>query len=254
MIKDRNSDMSIKEKLNKNKIPRHVAIIMDGNGRWAKKKGAVRMFGHKQGVQTVHDITEAATELGLEYLTLYVFSTENWNRPKTEVNALMSLLVSTISKETATLMNNNIKLKAIGNLANLPEKVKKELDKCIEKTSQNRGLTLILALSYSSRWEIIEAVKKISSEVKNNKLNISTIDDKIFETFLTTSDIPDPELLIRTSGELRISNFLLWQIAYSELYFSETLWPDFSKEDFYEALLDFQKRERRFGKTSDQLK
>jgi undecaprenyl diphosphate synthase len=246
--------MSVKEKLNKNKLPRHVAIIMDGNGRWAKKKGAVRMFGHKQGVQTVHEITEAATELGLDYLTLYVFSTENWNRPKKEVNALMSLLVSTISKETETLMNNNIKLKAIGNLDNLPEQVRKELEECIEKTSKNTGLTLILALSYSSRWEIIEAVKKISAEVKNNNLNISSIDNKIFETFLSTYNIPDPELLIRTSGELRISNFLLWQIAYSELYFSETLWPDFSKEHFYEALLDFQKRERRFGKTSDQLK
>jgi undecaprenyl diphosphate synthase len=246
--------MSVKDKLNRNKLPRHVAIIMDGNGRWAKKKGAVRMFGHKQGVQTVHDITEAATELGLEYLTLYVFSTENWNRPKTEVRALMSLLVSTIAKETETLMTNNIILKAIGNLDNLPKQVRKELDDCIEKTSCNTGLTLILALSYSSRWEIIEAVKKISAEVKSDNLKISSIDDKIFETYLSTSEIPDPELLIRTSGELRISNFLLWQIAYSELYFSETLWPDFSKEHFYEALLDFQKRERRFGKTSDQLK
>ena len=242
-----------KENLIKNKLPRHVAIIMDGNGRWAKKKGAVRMFGHKQGVKTVHDITEAATELGLEYLTLYVFSTENWNRPIKEVNALMSLLVSTIAKETKTLMNNNVKLNAIGNLNNLPDQVRKKLDECIEKTSQNTGLTLILALSYSSRWEIIEAVKKISAEVKNNNLDISSINSQTFEKFLSTADIPDPELLIRTSGELRISNFLLWQIAYSELYFSETLWPDFSKEHFYEALSDFQKRERRFGKTSEQI-
>lgn len=246
--------MSVKEKLDKNKLPRHVAIIMDGNGRWAKKQGAVRMFGHKQGVQTVHEITEAATELGLEYLTLYVFSTENWNRPRNEVNALMSLLVSTIAKETKTLMDNNIKLNTIGNIDNLPAKVRKELDFCIEKTGKNTGLTLILALSYSSRWEIIEAVKKISTEVKECKIDISSINDKNFEKYLSTSEIPDPELLIRTSGELRISNFLLWQIAYSELYFSEVLWPDFSKEHFYEALLDFQKRERRFGKTSDQLK
>jgi len=243
-----------KEKIDKSRLPRHVAIIMDGNGRWAKKQGAVRMFGHKQGVQTVHDITEAATEIGISYLTLYVFSTENWNRPRNEVNALMSLLVSTIAKETKTLMNNNIKLKTIGNIDNLPQQVRKELDTCIEKTSMNTGLTLILALSYSSRWEIIEAVKKISTEVKNGNLDISSIDDKSFEKFLSTAEIPDPELLIRTSGELRISNFLLWQIAYSELYFAEVLWPDFSKEHFYKALLDYQQRERRFGKTSDQLK
>jgi len=246
--------MSVKEKLNKDKLPHHVAIIMDGNGRWAKKQGAVRAFGHKQGVQTVHDITEAATELGLKYLTLYVFSTENWNRPQKEINALMSLLVSTISNETKTLMDNNIKLNAIGNLDNLPSQVRKKLEECIDKTLQNTGLTLILALSYSSRWEIIEAVKKIACEVKDNNLSISSIDDKIFRKYLSTNKIPDPELLIRTSGEFRISNFLLWQIAYSELYFCETLWPDFSKEHFYAALLDFQNRERRFGKTSDQIK
>ena len=246
--------MSVKEKIDRKNLPKHVAIIMDGNGRWAKKQGAVRMFGHRQGVQTVHDITEAATELGIGYLTLYVFSTENWNRPKKEVNALMSLLVSTIAKETKTLMDNNIKLKTIGNIDNLPSQVRKELDSCIEITEKNTGLNLILALSYSSRWEIIEAVKNISTEVKNGNLNVSSIDDKIFEKFLSTSEMPDPELLIRTSGELRISNFLLWQIAYSELYFSEVLWPDFSKEHFYKALLDYQKRERRFGKTSDQLK
>jgi undecaprenyl diphosphate synthase len=246
--------MSLKEKLDKSRLPRHVAIIMDGNGRWAKKQGAMRMFGHKQGVQTVRDVTEAATELGLKYLTLYVFSTENWNRPKTEVSALMTLLVSTIAKETKTLIENNIKLKTIGNLENLPSQVRKELEECVAKTLNNTGLTLILALSYSARWEIIEAVKKIATEVKNNSLSISLINDNIFENYLTTVNIPDPELLIRTSGELRISNFLLWQIAYSELYFSEVLWPDFSKEHFYEALLDFQQRERRFGKTSDQLK
>ena len=246
--------MSVKEKLEKEKLPRHVAIIMDGNGRWAKKQGAVRMFGHKQGVQTVHEITVAATELGLKYLTLYVFSTENWNRPKKEINALMSLLVSTITKETKTLLDNNIRLETIGNINNLPSKVRKELEQCMSKTEKNNGLTLILALSYSSRWEIIEAVKKIASEIKDGNIEIDEIDENIFEKFLSTKNIPDPELLIRTSGELRISNFLLWQIAYSELYFSDVLWPDFSKEHFYEALLDYQKRERRFGKTSEQLK
>ena len=246
--------MSAKEQLDIKKLPRHVAIIMDGNGRWAKKQGAVRMFGHKQGVQTVHEITEAATELGLQYLTLYVFSTENWNRPKTEINALMSLLVSTITKETKTLINNNIKLQTIGNINNLPSKVRKELELCMSKTEKNNGLTLILALSYSSRWEITEATKKIATEIKDGNLKIDEIDENIFQQYLLTKNIPDPELLIRTSGELRISNFLLWQIAYAELFFSEVLWPDFSKEHFYEALLDYQKRERRFGKTSEQLK
>ncbi|MCL2072488.1 MAG: isoprenyl transferase [Marinilabiliaceae bacterium] len=246
--------MSVKEKLDIQKMPRHVAIIMDGNGRWAKKKGAVRMFGHKQGVETVHQITEAATELGLQYLTLYVFSTENWNRPKTEINALMSLLVSTITKETKTLLDNNIILKTIGNINNLPSKVRKELELCMLKTEKNTGLTLILALSYSSRWEITEAAKKIAEDVKNGNLQIDTINEQLFQKYLTTKTIPDPELLIRTSGELRISNFLLWQVAYSELFFTEVLWPDFSKEHFYEALFDYQKRERRFGKTSEQLK
>jgi len=245
--------MSVKENLDKNKMPRHVAIIMDGNGRWAKKRGNARLFGHKRGVETVHEITEAAAELGLEYLTLYVFSTENWSRPKIEVNALMTLLVSTIDIETKTLMDNNVKLETIGDLSKLPSKVHKKLIECIEKTSKNTGLTLVLALNYSSRWEIVEATKRIALEVKNDKLEISSITNEKFNNYLATYKIPDPELLIRTSGELRISNFLLWQIAYSELFFSEVLWPDFSKEHFIDALLDYQKRERRFGKTSDQL-
>ena len=242
--------MSVKENLDKNKMPRHVAIIMDGNGRWAKKRGNARLFGHKRGVETVHEITEAAAELGLEYLTLYVFSTENWNRPKIEVNALMSLLVSTIDIETKTLMNNNVKLETIGDLSKLPSSVHKKLVECIEKTSKNTGLTLILALNYSSRWEIVEAAKKIALEVKNDKLEISSITSENFNDYLTTYKIPDPELLIRTSGELRISNFLLWQIAYSELFFLPILWPDFSKNNLWQIIREFQSRERRFGKIS----
>lgn len=245
--------MSLLDQLVKEKLPRHVAVIMDGNGRWAMQRGSARVFGHKSGVKAVREVTEASAELGIDYLTLYAFSTENWSRPKNEVDALMSLLVSTIASETKTLMKNNVVLKSIGCKTSLPQKVQNKLDDCIQKTSGNTGLKLVLALSYSSRWEIIEAVKQVSNDVKNNLLNVSDINNEVFSKYLETSEMPDPELLIRTSGELRISNFLLWQIAYSELYFSNVLWPDFRREHLYEALLDFQQRERRFGKTSDQL-
>lgn len=245
--------MSVKNQLLKERLPRHVAIIMDGNGRWAKKRGNMRIFGHRNGVKAVRAVTEASAELGIDYLTLYAFSTENWSRPKSEVDALMSLLVSTISDETKTLMKNNVQLRTIGNVETLPHDVRDKLQTCIVQTSNNTGLTLVLALSYSSRWEISKAVKEIAADVKAGKVDVELINDDLFVRYLETKDVPDPELLIRTSGELRISNFLLWQIAYSELYFSDVLWPDFGKEDFYHALLDFQKRERRFGKTSDQL-
>ncbi len=245
--------MSVKEQLITEKLPRHVAVIMDGNGRWAKQRGTARVFGHKNGVKAVREVTEAAAELGIDYLTLYAFSTENWNRPKNEVDALMSLLVSTIASETKTLMKNNVKLFSIGCKESLPNNVQEKLASCMKKTSANTGLTLVLALSYSSRWEIIQAVKNLAGDVKKGEVDISDIDSNLFSGYMETKNMPDPELLIRTSGEFRISNFLLWQIAYSELYFSDVLWPDFRKEHFYEALLDFQNRERRFGKTSDQL-
>ncbi|NOZ48128.1 MAG: isoprenyl transferase [Chlorobi bacterium] len=246
--------MTLKDKLIKEKLPKHIAIIMDGNGRWAKQKGGTRIFGHKNGVKAVKDTVEAVAELQIPFLTLYAFSTENWRRPKTEVNALMSLLVSSLSDETETLIKNNIRLLAIGNIKSLPVKVQDELNEVIEITKNNNGLTLILALSYSARWEIIEAVKNISKDVKNGVMNIEEIDSEKFSSYLTTSDIPNPELLIRTSGEYRISNFLLWQIAYTELYFTNKLWPDIRREDIYNALIDYQKRERRFGKISEQLK
>ncbi len=240
--------------IDKSKLPKHVAIIMDGNGRWAKQKGKLRIFGHQHGVAAVRNVTEAAAELGIEYLTLYAFSTENWNRPKAEVDALMALLVGTIHKEVKTLNKNKIRLKAIGNLKSLPKNCYRELMDAIEQTSTNERMTLVLALSYSSKWEIIDAVKQVAEKVKMGETSAEEIDEKFFASHLTTNNIPDPELLIRTSGEQRISNFLLWQIAYSELYFTEKLWPDFHKEDFYEAVLDYQNRERRFGKTSEQLK
>ena len=239
--------------IDKNKLPGHVAIIMDGNGRWAKQKGEHRIFGHQNGVASVKEVTEAAAELGIHYLTLYAFSTENWNRPKAEVDALMELLVSTIHKEVPTLNKNKIRLQAIGNLKSLPENCHKELMDAIDQTSKNDRLTLVLALSYSAKWEIIDSVKKIAEKVKRNEITIDKIDDAVFSANLCTSGIPDPELLIRTSGEKRISNFLLWQIAYTELYFTETLWPDFRKENFFDAILDYQNRERRFGKTSEQI-
>ena len=240
-------------KIDKTKLPKHVAVIMDGNGRWAKKQGNHRIFGHKNGVKSVREITEAAAEIGINYLTLYAFSTENWNRPKLEIDALMQLLVSTIDSETKTLMKNNVRLLSIGNKESLPKKVQIKLDKVISETSKNKGLTLVLALSYSSQWEIIEAVKQISTKVKNNEISTQEINNELFSNHLTTKEIPDPELLIRTSGEYRISNFLLWQIAYSELYFTSKMWPEFRKKDFFEALIDYQQRERRFGQISEQI-
>lgn len=245
--------MSKKDKIDKEKLPIHVAIIMDGNGRWAKRRGNQRIFGHRNGVKAVRAVTEAAAELGMGFLTLYAFSTENWNRPKKEVDALMSLLVSTIADETPTLMKNNVKLNVIGCKDTLPGSVKSNLEKCINDTKDNSGLVLTLALSYSARWEIINAVQNILEESKNKDFNIEDVDAEFFSNYLQTKNIPDPELLIRTSGEFRVSNFLLWQIAYTEFYFTETLWPDFSKEEFYKAILSYQNRERRFGKTSDQL-
>ncbi len=245
--------MSSKENINLQQLPNHVAIIMDGNGRWAKGKGKLRVFGHQNGVKAVRDTVEGAAELGIKNLTLYAFSTENWNRPKFEVNALMELLISTISKETKTLMENNIRLNAIGDLQQLPKSCLRELNEAIEKTKDNSRMTLHLALSYSSRWEITNAVKLIAEKVKNNEIKTEEINDELFASYLTTKNTPDPELLIRTSGEHRISNFLLWQIAYAELYFTEKLWPDFRREDLYEAIINFQQRERRFGMTSEQV-
>lgn len=241
------------DKIDRSKLPVHVAIIMDGNGRWARKQGFVRTLGHERGVDSVRNTVEAAAEIGIGYLTLYAFSTENWNRPKYEIDALMRILVKSLHKEMNTLMKNNIRLEAIGDIGSLPAGSQRELAKSIKTTSGNTGLTLVLALSYSSRWEIIEAVKAISREVSDGKLDPDKIDSALFNSYLTTQQIPEPELLIRTSGEYRISNFLLWQIAYTELYFTPVLWPDFSKEDFYTAILDFQQRERRFGLTSEQI-
>jgi undecaprenyl diphosphate synthase len=245
--------MSLKEKLNGEKLPRHIAIIMDGNGRWAKEKGKDRLFGHYSGVESVRNIVEGCAELQIGYLTLYAFSTENWERPKDEVTGLMELLVKTIRTEVSTLNKNNIRLHVIGNLDMLPENARKELDEACEETKKNTGLNLVMALSYSSRWEILNAVKNIASEIEDGKIKPGEINEEVFKQHLCTADFPDPELMIRTSGEYRISNFLLYQLAYSELYFTETLWPDFRKENLYEALLDYQNRERRFGKTSEQL-
>ncbi len=244
----------MKEKINPKKLPEHVAVIMDGNGRWAQKRGAMRIFGHENAVTAVRETVETAAELGIKYLTLYTFSTENWNRPKTEVDALMNLLVRTINNETKTLIQNNIRLIAIGDLKSLQKDCFNELMNTINTTSANSRMTLILALSYSARWEITEAVKLIAQQVKNNQLDINDIDQNLISLSLSTKGIPDPSLLIRTSGEYRISNFLLWQMAYTELYFSPVLWPDFRKNDFYNAIIDFQKRERRFGMTSEQIK
>lgn len=245
--------MAYKEQIDLSRLPRHIAIIMDGNGRWAKKQGLARMFGHKHGVDTVHNITVSATELGIEYLTLYTFSTENWNRPKEEVDALMVLLVDTIAKETPTLMNNNVRLQTIGDIDRLPENARAKFIQCIEQTSGNTGLTMVLALSYSARWEITRAMQKAAQMAKEGDLRIEDINEQFVSANMTTADIPDPDLLIRTSGEYRISNFLLWQLAYSELYFTDCLWPDFTTEELYKAIVDYQKRERRFGKTSEQI-
>jgi len=235
------------------RLPRHIAIIMDGNGRWAKEKGKDRLFGHYNGVESVRNIVEGCAELGIEYLTLYAFSTENWDRPKDEVTGLMELLVKTIRNEVATLNKNNIRLHVIGNISLLPEDAHEELADACEETKNNTGLNLIMALSYSSRWEILNTVKNIANEVNNGSLKPDQITEEVFQQHLCTAGFPDPELMIRTSGEYRISNFLLYQLAYSELYFTDTLWPDFRKENLYTALLDYQMRERRFGKISEQL-
>ncbi len=235
------------------RIPEHIAIIMDGNGRWAKGKGKLRIFGHQGGVNSVREVSEGCAELGVKYLTLYAFSTENWNRPRAEVSALMTLLVKTIKKETHTLMKNNIRLDVIGDRGMLPNDCNLELDEAIETTANNTGMTLILALSYSSRWDMVHAVKQIGIQIKNGNLDIDQINEDVISSSLTTHKFPNPDLMIRTSGEMRISNFLLWELAYSELYFTPVLWPDFKKEDLYQAIVDYQSRERRFGKTSEQL-
>jgi len=244
---------SYKEKINLNKLPKHIAIIMDGNGRWALKHGMDRVGGHHEGVNSVRDIAEAAASLGIKYITLYTFSTENWNRPKDGVDALMSLFVETIVKELDTLNKNDIRLNAIGDLKSLPDNNYNKLIKTMKQTASNSSMTLTLAMSYSSRWEIINAVKNIVSDVKSNTLDSNDINEDLFENYLTMSGIPNPELLIRTSGELRISNYLLWQIAYTELYFTDVLWPDFREEELYKAIVEYQDRERRFGLTSEQL-
>ena len=243
--------MDLKELIIKDKLPRHIAIIMDGNGRWAQSRGNVRMFGHQNGVESVRQTVECAGELGVEYLTLYAFSTENWNRPRAEVDALMGLMVTSIQNETENLHKNNVRLSAIGEVNDLPDGVRKQLQSAIDYTAENTGLNLVIALSYSGRWEITSAVKKMIEDVKNGVLDPETIDTCLIETYLNTRNIPDPELLIRTSGERRVSNFMLWQLAYTELYFTPVLWPDFRKKDLYEAIIDFQRRERRFGRVKN---
>lgn len=245
--------MSFLKKINTDRLPSHIAIIMDGNGRWARQRGMERVFGHHQGVKSVREIIEAAAELKIKYLTLYAFSTENWGRPDDEVSALMSIMVQSLNDETDTLIKNEIKLSTIGDTERLAPDVRKRLFETIDLTSNAKGLNLVVAMSYSSRWEITEAARKLSADIISGSIDRDTIDENKFEKYLTTSGIPDPELMIRTSGELRISNFLLWQIAYTELYFTDILWPDFGKEEFYKAIIDFQKRERRFGKTSEQV-
>ena len=245
--------MQLKKQIDCNKLPSHVAIIMDGNGRWARQRGLDRIFGHEQGVNAVREVIETAAELGIGFLTLYAFSNENWGRPDEEVSALMGIMIQSLSNETGTLLKNNIRLKAIGDMDRLDADVRERLFETIKLTSESTGLNLIIALSYSSRWEIAMAARKISAEAKNGTLDPDSITEEDFEKYLNTYGIPDPELMIRTSGELRISNFLLWQVAYAEFYFTETLWPDFGKDDFYNAIIDFQKRERRFGKTSEQV-
>ncbi len=244
----------MKEQIKAESLPKHVAIIMDGNGRWAKNKGAARVFGHKNAINAVRDVTEGCAELGVEYLTLYAFSTENWSRPKFEVTALMELLVSTLTSEMKTLMDNSVRLETIGDTESLPKKCQRELKEAMEKTSKNTGMTLVLALSYSGRWDLTQATKAIALDVSRGKINAENIDQELIDKYLNTSGIPDPELLIRTSGEQRISNFLLWQMAYTEFFITDTLWPDFRKEHLYKALIAYQERERRFGMTSEQIK
>jgi undecaprenyl diphosphate synthase len=249
------TDRKIQEELKRSgEIPTHIAIIMDGNGRWAKRRGLPRVAGHREGVKSVRDVVEACAQLGVKYLTLFAFSTENWRRPKEEIDTLMKLLIRTLRSETEKLHKNDIKLMAIGDIDSLPKEVRQELKDAMEKTKNNKRMVLNLALSYSGRWEIIEAVKEIARDVKKGKVKIEEIDDKLFSNYLKTAGIPDPDLLIRTSGELRISNFLLWQIAYTELYITDCLWPDFRRKHLYEAIRDYQRRERRFGMTSEQIK
>lgn len=246
--------MNLLESINTDNLPKHLAIIMDGNGRWAKQQGFLRAFGHENGTKSVKETIKTCAKIGIEFLTLYAFSTENWNRPKLEVDALMKILINSLRKELTTLQENNIKLNAIGNLEKLPKSAQKELMDVIEKTKNNTRLTLTLALSYGSREELVNAIKIISNKVKNNIISIDSLDDSIINEHLYTQNLPDVDLLIRTSGEHRISNFLLWQIAYAELYFTDVLWPDFKEQDLYEAIISYQKRERRFGKTSEQIK
>ena len=245
--------MPLRKQINTKKLPVHVAVIMDGNGRWARQRGLDRVFGHQQGVVALREVIETAAELGIEYLTLYAFSNENWGRPDDEVSALMGIMVQSLNNETNTLIKNNIKLRVIGDVNRLGDDVRNRLFETISLTSTCTGLNLVVALSYSSRWEITEAAKRLAVDICSGKIKSDSINEDDFEKYLTTKGIPDPELLIRTSGELRISNFLLWQIAYTEFYFTDKLWPDFGKEDFYNAIIDFQKRERRFGKTSEQV-
>ena len=245
--------MGFKEQIDKNRLPEHIAIIMDGNGRWAKNQGKFRSFGHESGVLSVKDIVEGCAEIGIKYLTIYAFSTDNWNRPVEEVNALMELFIATINNETDTLNANNIRLNAIGDIASLPQQCIEDLKSAMDKTANNTTCTLTLALSYSAKWEILDAAKKLAKQVQDKQITIDEITEVKFSSQLTTVDMPDPELMIRTSGEHRISNFLLWQMAYTELYFTEKLWPDFRREDLFEAIVDYQKRERRFGKISEQL-
>lgn len=246
--------MDLLSQVDKSRLPRHIAIIMDGNGRWAKEQGQDRLFGHYQGVESVRDIVEGCAELGVGYLTLYAFSTENWDRPQYEVIGLMELLVKTIRGEVESLNKNNIRLHVIGDINMLPDYAQRELAEALQITKENTGLQLIMALSYSGRWELLNAVKNIAYEVQKGRLNVEEIDQDTLQRYLTTSDFPDPELMIRTSGEYRISNFLLYQLAYAELYFTQVRWPDFRKQNLYEALVDYQNRERRFGKTGDQVK
>ncbi len=245
--------MSLKDKIELTALPEHIAIIMDGNGRWAQKQGKDRFWGHQEGVVSVRKIVEAAVSLGLKYMTLYTFSTENWKRPQEEVNALMELMITAVRRETPDLMKNNVRIRMIGDVSRLPQATKDNLQNCLDETSKNTGLTLVLALSYSSRWEITEALKRIAEEVKDGDLSIDQIDEDTITNHLNTKDMPEPDLLIRTGGEYRISNFLMWQLSYSELYFTDVFWPEFREECLFEAILDFQARERRFGKTGEQV-
>ncbi|MFA7132085.1 MAG: isoprenyl transferase [Bacteroidales bacterium] len=245
--------MSLKDKINPQRLPKHVAIIMDGNGRWAKCQGKDRLFGHQNGVESVREVTEASVELGIKFITFYAFSTENWNRPVDEIEGLMHLMIQAIENETPTLMKNNVRFEVIGDIQKINKETKEAIERITEKTKNNSALTMIIALSYSSRWEIEQAIKTIALEVKDGELDIDDINQDLISNHLCTKNYPDPDLLIRTSGEYRISNFLMWQLSYSELYFTDVFWPDFKRENYYEAILDFQSRERRFGKISEQL-